>query len=65
MPTAGLHAPMVVPTKREPFGKPVAPSGSEAYKYTGGRHDDPTGFVYLRARQYDPDLGRFVSADLR
>lgn len=27
------------------------------------KHDDPTGVVYLRARQYPPDIGRFVSAD--
>jgi RHS repeat-associated protein len=50
-------------TDYEPFGKPVAPSGTEAYKYTMEKHDDPTGLVYLRARQYDPEIGRFVSAD--
>ena len=53
----------VFSTDYEPFGKPVALSGVEAYKYTSERHDDPTGLVYLRARQYDPDLGRFVSTD--
>jgi len=53
----------VFSTSYEPFGKPVASSGSEAYKYTSEKHDDPTGLVYLRARQYDPDVGRFVSAD--
>jgi RHS repeat-associated protein len=47
----------------EPFGKPYAVTGTESYKYTSERHDDPTGLVYLRARQYDPDVGRFVSAD--
>lgn len=50
-------------TDYEPFGKPYAPSGSEAYKFTSERHDDSTGLLYLRAREYDPDLGRFVSAD--
>jgi len=53
----------VFSTSYEPFGKPFAPGGSEAYKYTGEKHDDPTGLVYLRARQYDPEIGRFVSAD--
>lgn len=53
----------VFATDYEPFGKPFAASGSEAYKYTGEKHDDPTGLVYLRARQYDPEIGRFVSAD--
>ncbi len=47
----------------EPFGKPYAVTGTESYKYTMEKHDDPTGLVYLRARQYDPDIGRFVSAD--
>jgi RHS repeat-associated protein len=50
-------------TDYEPFGKPSAPSGTEAYKFTSEKHDNPTGLVYLRARQYDPDVGRFVSAD--
>ena len=50
-------------TDYEPFGKPYGPSGSEAYKFTSEKHDDPTGLVYLRARQYDPEIGRFVSAD--
>jgi len=54
---------LVFSTDYEPFGKPYSPSGTEAYKYTSEKHDDPTGLVYLRARQYDPDLGRFVSAD--
>ncbi len=53
----------VFSTDYEPFGKPYAPSGTEAYKFASEKHDDPTGLVYLRARQYDPDLGRFVSAD--
>lgn len=47
----------------EPFGKPYSVTGSEAYKFTGERQDAPTSLIYLRARQYDPDLGRFVSAD--
>jgi len=47
----------------EPFGKPYNVQGVEGHRYTGEKHDDPTGLVYLRARQYDPELGRFVSAD--
>jgi RHS repeat-associated protein len=49
----------------EPFGKPYATSGPkpDPHKYTMEKRDDPTGLVYLRARQYDPDIGRFVSAD--
>jgi len=50
-------------TDYERFGKPVAPTGTETYKFTMEKYDDPTGLVYLRARQYDPEVGRFVSAD--
>lgn len=47
----------------EPFGKPYGVSGLEPYRYAMEKHDDPTGLVYLRARQYDPEVGRFVGAD--
>jgi len=49
----------------EPFGRPYSPSGSEAYRYTGEKHDDPTGLVYLRARQYDPEVERCVPVESR
>jgi len=51
----------VFSTEYEPFGKPYAPVGTETFKYTSERHDDPTGLVYLRARQYDPEIGRLVA----
>jgi RHS repeat-associated protein len=31
--------------------------------FTGEQTDDELGFVYLRARYYDPVLGRFLSSD--
>ncbi|MGB3562699.1 MAG: RHS repeat-associated core domain-containing protein, partial [Thermoanaerobaculia bacterium] len=31
--------------------------------FHGLEHDSETGFVYMRNRYYDPDLGRFISAD--
>jgi RHS repeat-associated protein len=37
-------------------------SPTSAVTYTG-READPTGLVYLRARYYDPKLGRFISPD--
>jgi RHS repeat-associated protein len=31
--------------------------------FTGERQDPETGLIYLHARYYDPDLGRFISPD--
>lgn len=33
------------------------------FRYCGEYFDEETGFVYLRARYYSPDTGRFVSED--
>ena len=38
-------------------------SAARGYGYTGEEHDGITGLIYLRARYYDPRLGRFISAD--
>lgn len=35
----------------------------QPFQYTGEQVDAETGFVYLRARYYDPGTGRFVSRD--
>ena len=32
-------------------------------KYCGEYYDEETGFIYLRARYYDPSIGRFISKD--
>ena len=43
----------------------TAPSASHGhYGYTGQEYDEETGLLYLRARYYDPMIGRFISADL-
>ena len=39
-------------------GAPADPFG-----FTGQFQDSPTGLYYLRARQYDPSIGRFLSTD--
>jgi RHS repeat-associated protein len=45
------------------FGATVQGSGSVSRRF-GGHHTDPeTGLVYMNARYYDPQLGRFLSAD--
>ena len=42
----------------------TVPSASHGhYGYTGQEYDAETGLLYLRARYYDPTLGRFISAD--
>lgn len=33
------------------------------FKYAGEIHDPETGLYYLRARYYDPSLGRFINKD--
>ncbi|MGJ0909523.1 polymorphic toxin type 50 domain-containing protein [Clostridium botulinum] len=33
------------------------------YRYKGYRYDNETGLYYLESRYYNPELGRFISAD--
>jgi RHS repeat-associated protein len=51
----------------EPWGKstlPLDPVGSkDKYKFTGEALDPNSGLVFLRARYYDPAIGRFISRD--
>jgi RHS repeat-associated protein len=58
---------VVFSTSYEPFGRSWGTTGSlassERYRFAGERNDTESGLVYLRARQYDPKVGRFVSAD--
>ena len=46
--------------------KETVNSGTEPYnpfRYTGEYFDAETGFIYLRARYMDPQIGRFISED--
>jgi RHS repeat-associated protein len=47
------------------WGNLVESTGTETnpYGYAGERSDPDTGLVYLRARWYLPEIGRFISAD--
>jgi len=49
------------------FGAVRSASGSASTTYRNAGHaaDDPVGLVYMRARWYDPALGRFLSPDPR
>jgi RHS repeat-associated protein len=47
------------------FGEPLSVTGGTVnpYLFTGEQHDPETGLVYLRARYYDPGVGRFLTRD--
>jgi RHS repeat-associated protein len=46
-----------------PFGVPLGESGGEPYGFTGEQWDADVGMLYLRARWYEPGVGRFTSKD--
>jgi RHS repeat-associated protein len=46
-----------------PFGVPLGESGGEPYGYTGEQWDASAGLVFLRARYYSPQIGRFITED--
>ena len=49
----------------EAFGNLLAATGAtpNSFLFTGEQYDPNVGFYYLRARHYDPSVGRFISAD--
>lgn len=48
----------------DPYGqKTLAGSATSAIGYTGNWTDSDTGYVYLRARDYDPATGQFLTRD--
>jgi RHS repeat-associated protein len=47
----------------DPFGRLTAGSSQAGYGFTGRDWDVEAGLYYYRARNYDPDLGRFISED--
>jgi RHS repeat-associated protein len=48
----------------DPFGVPVVGGDvSNPYQYTGEAWDGEVELLYLRARYYQPEVGRFVSKD--
>ena len=47
-----------------PFGEQIQSTPvAERTSYTGKPHDDLTGLTYFGGRNFDPELGRFVSVD--
>lgn len=67
-PTSVIHNTTMAITSRrsDPFGNP---RGAEPGQWPGdlsfhtGTRDDATGLVAMGARMYDPEIGRFLSAD--
>ncbi len=49
----------------EAFGSLIYSTGStqNRYLFTGEQYDPNAGFYYLRARYYDPKMGRFLTTD--
>jgi RHS repeat-associated protein len=48
----------------DPFGVPVvAGDGSNPYQFTGEAWDGEVELLYLRARYYQPEVGRFITKD--
>jgi RHS repeat-associated protein len=48
----------------DPFGVPVvAGDGSNPYQFTGEAWDAEVELLYLRARYYQPETGRFIAKD--
>jgi RHS repeat-associated protein len=48
----------------DPFGVPVmGGDGSNAYQFTGEAWDAEVELLYLRARYYQPEVGRFITRD--
>jgi len=47
----------------DPFGNVLTGATQGGYAYAGREWDPETGLLYLRARYYEPKLGRFISED--
>ena len=51
----------------DPYGKVVSATGTLAnvnpLRYRGYVYDQETGLCYVSSRYYDPEIGRFISAD--
>lgn len=43
--------------------KNPAPSDTNVFRYSGEYYDSSSGTYYLRARYYDPTIGRFITED--
>ncbi len=51
--------------RTDPFGEITQQEGTSVNRqvFTGHEHDEETGLIYMKARFYDPDVGRFLNQD--
>ena len=57
------HGTTIAEYDYRPYGQVQAGPATAGPGYTGHVSDPDTGLVYMQARYYDPEMGRFVSAD--
>ncbi|MDF2474277.1 MAG: repeat-associated core domain protein, partial [Anaerocolumna sp.] len=64
-----MNAGIIDNNRFAPFGEPLSPVAKNSrltnspWGYTGESPDIEAGLVYLRARYYEPDTGRFIQQD--
>jgi RHS repeat-associated protein len=64
-----MNAGIIDNNRFAPFGEPLSPVAKNSrltnspWGYTGESHDIEAGLVYLRARYYEPETGRFIQQD--
>ena len=47
----------------DPYGNVLSGIGEDDFQYKGEQFDPNTNLTYMRARYYDPGIGRFISRD--
>lgn len=64
------HAKVIQRISYDPFGKRTVTAGTDpdlkawtSRGFTGHEHLDNLGLIHMNARLYDPEIGRFISAD--
>jgi RHS repeat-associated protein len=63
--TTDTNGALTSTTNYSDYGPPIAHTGNatSAIGYTGAWTDPATGLIYLRARDYDPTTGQFLTVD--